>query len=186
MSFKKKIFIAFAFVGVFVGAVIITLSSYVVAGDNYKGKVTSVKMPPPIDVPMPYGDGKPQELAKADIAIKTKAGKIHKYRVEIAVTGEQIRIGMMFRKYIEENTGMLFAFKGEAERNFWMKNTLIPLDLLFIKSDGTISHIHHMAEEESLKPISSNGKVSAVLEIAGGEAEILGINVGDHVLYKDF
>ncbi len=145
-----------------------------------------IKIPPPIEgVKLPQ-ERKPQSLKTTQIAILTSDGSRHKYTVELAVTPEQHRIGMMFRDYIEENTGMLFVFKDEAERNFWMKNTFIPLDLIFIRKDGVITHIHPMAEEESLKPISSNGRVMAVLEIAGGEAEILGINVGDRILYKDF
>ncbi len=181
MSLKKKTFIVII---ALVGAVFLALSSYVIAKDNVT--VKTINIPPPIEVNKFYIEKKPQKLKKAEIAILSANGKLHKYMVEIAVTGEQLRIGMMFRKYIEENTGMLFAFKGEAERSFWMKNTLIPLDLLFIKNDGVITHIHHMAKEGSLEPIRSNGKVAAVLEIAGGEAEILGINIGDRVLYKDF
>ncbi len=154
------------------------------SGNNKESSV--IKIPPPIEGLSPYEDQKPQSLKTTEIAILSANGKLHKYTVEIASTPEQLRKGMMFRTNIKENTGMLFVFKEEAERTFWMKNTYIPLDILFIRADGVINHIHHMAQERSLKPIRSNGKAIAVLEIAGGEAEILGINIGDRILYKDF
>ena len=145
-----------------------------------------IKIPPPIEGLILQEQRKAQSLKKTKIALLGADGNSHEYTVELAVTPEEQRIGMMFRNYIPENTGMLFVFKEDTERNFWMKNTFIPLDLIFIRNDGIITYIHHMAEEESLKPINSNGKVRAVLEIAGGEAEILNINIGDRVLYKDF
>jgi len=149
-------------------------------------KVSTIKIPPPIEGNTPSSAKSAQNLKKIDIAIQSANGEIHKYNVELAITLEQQRIGMMFREYIDENTGMLFSFENESERSFWMKDTLIPLDILFIRKDGVITHIHHMAEENSTNRINSNGKVIAVLEIAGGEAEILGINIGDRILYKDF
>ncbi len=194
MSLSKKKIIAVICVVSFIGAVFLAISSYVVANDEEARKtdiaetvkVKAVKIPPLIEGLAPLEEKRPQSLDKIDIAILTANGTIHKYRVEKAITLPEISIGMMFRDHIDENTGMLFVFNEEAERNFWMKNTLIPLDILFIRGDGIITHIHHMAKEKSLDRISSNGKVMAVLEIAGGEAEILGINVGDRILYKDF
>ncbi len=145
-----------------------------------------IKIPPKIEGITLVEEEKAQSLTSEPLTILSANGKKHNYLVEVARTPEEQRIGMMFRKYIDENTGMLFLFEKASKRNFWMKNTLIPLDIVFIRKDGIINHIHPMAETESLKPISSNGEVIAVLEIAGGEAEILGINVGDRVLHKDF
>ncbi len=149
-------------------------------------EVGVVKIPPQIEGFIPADEKKAQSLKTAEIEILTKNGKSYKYTVELAITPKEKNMGMMFRDMIDRNTAMLFIFEEVGERSFWMKNTLIPLDVLFINSDGIITHIHHMAEENSLEPISSNGKVKNVLEIAGGEAEILGINIGDQILYKDF
>lgn len=146
----------------------------------------SVKIPPPIEGIILKEDRKSQFLSKESISILGANGVKHNYLVEIARTADQQRIGMMFREHISENTGMLFLFPEEEKRSFWMKNTLIPLDIIFIRKDGIIHHIHPMAEVESLKPISSNGEVLAVLEIAGGEVEILKINVGDRILHDVF
>ena len=145
-----------------------------------------VKIPPPIEGFVAQEHKKKPQLEKTDISILTSNGRSRNYTVELAINPEDQRVGMMFRKKIAPNTGMLFLFDGEETRRFWMKNTLVPLDMLFIRRDGVIHHIHHMAKVKSLKHISSQGKVTAVLEIMGGEAEKLGINIGDRVLYDAF
>ncbi len=189
MMVTKKSFAVIVCCVCLISVVCFVLSDYVIAQSDMGGKKNAavetqiIKIPPPLEgMILPES----QTLNKIKIAILSADKKLHKYVVEVARTPEEQRIGLMYRKYIDENTGMLFAFKEEVNRSFWMKNTLIPLDILFIRRDGVINYIHHMAEEKSLKRISSNGKAMAVLEIAGGEAEILGINVGDRILYKDF
>ncbi len=128
---------------------------------------------------------KTKTLDKQLISILSSDGNRHDYMVDIAKTQAQQQTGMMFRYNIDKDTGMLFLFDEEAERSFWMKNTFIQLDIIFIRKGGIINHIYSMAEAESLTPISSRGKVIAVLEIAGGEANMLGIHTGDRVLYND-
>ena len=86
----------------------------------------------------------------------------------------------MYRKVVPPNRGMLFPFANELVASFWMKNTLIPLDLIFIRSDGTIARIT-TAEPLSLSPLISGEPVTSVLEIAGGRAAELGIAPGDRV-----
>ncbi|MCI5059520.1 MAG: DUF192 domain-containing protein, partial [Alphaproteobacteria bacterium] len=95
--------------------------------------------------------------------------------------------GLMHRTELPENAGMLFWFGGrEQERRFWMKNTLIPLDMLFIKANGTIHHIHENAVPHDLTGISSKGPVAAVLEINGGLSQTWVLAAGDRVVHPYF
>ncbi len=113
-------------------------------------------------------------------------GKSHQFKVEIATTELDRSQGLMFRDSLPEDGGMLFLFNESAERSFWMRNTLIPLDIIFIKPDGTIHSIHAMAKPHDETVISSNGAVNAALEIPGGRAEKLGLKPGDKVLHVFF
>ena len=92
----------------------------------------------------------------------------------------------MFRKSVAPNAGMLFDFMKDDEQAFWMKNTLIPLDMLFIKKDGRIARIAANAKPLSTDSIPSYEPVRAVLEIAGGRAAELGLKPGDLVRNKAF
>ncbi len=101
--------------------------------------------------------------------------------VEIAKTPEDKRRGLMHRKKLPKNNGMLFVFQEKQMRAFWMKNTYIPLDLVFIDSEGRIVHIHHDAQPHSLDPISSRFPAQYVLEVNAGMAEEWKIGRGDTV-----
>ncbi len=92
----------------------------------------------------------------------------------------------MNRTELATDAGMLFVFPGEAERSFWMKNTLIPLDMLFIAKDGTIRHIHENAKPNDLTSISSQQPAMAVLELNGGAVKTMNIQVGDTVHHPVF
>jgi uncharacterized membrane protein (UPF0127 family) len=94
--------------------------------------------------------------------------------------------GLMFRRSVPAGSGMLFDWGNEREMAMWMKNTLIPLDMLFINGDGTIRAIAENTVPESLAPISSHGPVRAALELAAGTAVQLDIRVGDKVLQRIF
>lgn len=130
--------------------------------------------------------------AEAVPAIKTETLKIksgkktHIFNIEIADTDPVREQGLMFRDRLPEKGGMLFAFQNDDIRYFWMRNTLIPLDILFIRADGVIHHIHPMAVPLDETPISSNGPVRAAIEIAGGQAAKLGLKSGDKVYHKFF
>jgi hypothetical protein len=110
-------------------------------------------------------------------------GRTHSFTVEVAQTPEEQAQGLMFRKRVGPNEGMLFPFNPPKPASFWMKNTLIPLDLVFIRSDGTIESIAANAVPHSLDPIVSRGPVVAVLELAGGRAAQLGLKEGDRVVW---
>jgi uncharacterized protein len=103
------------------------------------------------------------------------------FSVEYADTMDALERGLMYRKELPENGGMLFVFPESAERTFWMRNTYVSLDMLFIRADGSIAHLHRMARPFDLSPISSGEPVKAVLEISGGQADKRGIQIGDRV-----
>jgi uncharacterized protein len=101
-------------------------------------------------------------------------------QAEIVDTPETIQRGLMFRKSLGPNEGMLFVFEQAGFYPFWMKNTLIPLDILFIRADGTVVRISN-AVPMSLDPLPAGEPIAAVLEIRGGRAAELGIKEGDVV-----
>ena len=100
--------------------------------------------------------------------------------VEVAATADQQEKGLMFRKSLGGDRGMIFPYDPPQDVAFWMENTLIPLDIIFIRSDGTIVRIAH-AKPLDETPLPSGEPVALVLEIAGGRAAELGIKEGDIV-----
>ena len=123
--------------------------------------------------------------AAAEPLVIHAGGSAYKFEVEIVTTPETRAQGLMFRKSLAANGGMLFIYPGEQPVSFWMKNTLIPLDMLFVKADGSIAHIAHNAVPLDETPIDSGAAVNAVLEVNGGTANALGIKEGDRVEYEN-
>jgi uncharacterized membrane protein (UPF0127 family) len=107
----------------------------------------------------------------------------HRFTVEVAGTQDQQERGLMFRKSLAGDRGMIFPYEPPQEVAFWMKNTLIPLDIVFIRPDGTIGRITH-AKELDLTPLPSGEPIGAVLEIRGGRAAELGIREGDKAEWR--
>ena len=120
------------------------------------------------------------------LTIETAAGATHRFTVELAVSPAEIQRGLMFRESLADDAGMLFFYQQCRLAQFWMKNTLIPLDMIFIEADGRIARITAMAEPQSLEIRASGVPVNGVLEIAGGRAAALGIAPGDHVRHPLF
>ena len=118
------------------------------------------------------------ELQTLEIASKTG---VHAFQVEMAITPEEKERGLMFRRELLDGHGMLFDFQFDQNVAFWMKNTYIPLDMLFIRGDGRILRIAENTEPLSERNIPSGGPVRAVLEVIGGTAKKLGIAAGDQV-----
>jgi uncharacterized protein len=110
----------------------------------------------------------------------------HRYSFEvwIADTKEWSQQGLMFVSDLPEKLGMIFPFSPPGVETFWMENTYIELDMLFIKPDGHVSKIIERAEPMSLRPLSSDSPVAAVLELRGGLAAKLGLRVGDTVTWR--
>jgi uncharacterized membrane protein (UPF0127 family) len=129
------------------------------------------------------GPARPASLKTLEIVSKTG---VHVFSVEIADTEAVREKGLMFRKNLPEGQGMLFDFRSEQDVSFWMKNTYIPLDMIFIRGDGRILRIARDTEPLSTALIPSGGPVRAVLEVIGGTAEKLGIAPGDRVAFPIF
>ncbi|MBL28488.1 MAG: hypothetical protein CMM50_13160 [Rhodospirillaceae bacterium] len=113
-------------------------------------------------------------------------GTRHHFSVEIADTRQKRSLGLMFREDVPPGTGMLFDFEEPRDVAMWMKNTYVPLDMLFIGANGTILNIAADTTPLSLEPIHSAGQALAVLELDGGTAEKLGIRAGDRVEHPLF
>ena len=119
------------------------------------------------------------------LEIVTKTG-VHVFSVEMATTEEEKTTGLMYRKELPDGKGMLFDFSPEQEVSMWMKNTYIPLDMIFIRADGRILRIAENTEPLSTKIIPSRGLAKAVLEVIAGTAQKYGITPGDRVAHPLF
>ena len=118
------------------------------------------------------------------LTIKTSTA-VRKFRVEVARTEDEQARGLMFRQSLAEDGGMIFPMSPPRFASFWMKNTVIPLDMIFIRGDGTIARIAADTIPYSLEPVDSGEPVAAVLELAGGKAAALGIAEDDVVTWED-
>jgi uncharacterized membrane protein (UPF0127 family) len=112
-------------------------------------------------------------------------GRVHRLRVQLAVTPAQLSRGLMFRKALAPWSGMLFDFGTPQIAEMWMRNTDIPLDIVFIRADGTIESIVE-GVPRSLRILASKGPVRGVLELDRGAARLLGITPGDKVRHAIF
>lgn len=126
------------------------------------------------------------ELKIEKLEIVGKDGKKHAFDIEIAATPVDREVGLMFRDKMSPGHGMLFEMDKTEVTNFWMKNTLIPLDMLFVAPDGTVKTIHQNAVPKDLTAISSEVPVNGVIELNGGRVQALGIAVGDKVVHPFF
>ena len=128
----------------------------------------------------------PERAAPAGprVVVETRAGARHAVTVELARTDAQRARGLMFRTELAPDAGMLFLFDETADHAFWMKNTLIPLDMLFIGDDGRIVGIVARAAPGDLTPRSAGGPSRYVLEVNGGWAEAHGVSPGDRVHFE--
>ncbi len=116
------------------------------------------------------------------VPLRIRSGQqVHNFTVEVARTTEEQASGLMFRESLAPDAGMIFPFPEPRPASFWMKNTLIPLDMIFIREDGSIARIAVNTVPHSLEPVGVEEPVAAVLEIAGGRSTELGVNEGDQV-----
>lgn len=126
-----------------------------------------------------------QQKKLEPLTIVTKAGR-HQFKVEVMRTDAERGQGLMFRRHMAADRGMLFDFEKDQPVFMWMKNTYLPLDMLFIDRRGQIVNIAENTEPLSEETIASQGPVRAVLEVNAGTARKLGIRAGDLVLHKMF
>jgi uncharacterized membrane protein (UPF0127 family) len=122
-------------------------------------------------------------LAELPLTIHSQNGD-HHFTVEIAATPDEQERGLMFRRSVAGDRGMIFPYAPPQQVSFWMKNTLIPLDMVFIRPDGRIARIAANTAPMSLDPVPSGDIVAAVLELRGGRAAELGIRPGDQVEWQ--
>lgn len=122
---------------------------------------------------------------RSTLRIATPDARVHRFRVWIADNDMLRARGLMFVRSLEDDQGMLFIYPAEQRIAMWMKNTYIPLDMLFIDSSGKIVHVAHDTEPLSLETIESTQPASAVLELKGGTAERLKIAPGARVLPQE-
>lgn len=113
-------------------------------------------------------------------------GTPHAFNIEVADNQAELSRGMMFRDVVAPKDGMLFEFGSERVVSIWMKNTSVFLDVIFVRADGRILKIEHSAKPYSLRSMTSEAPVTAVFEIAGGQANALGIRPGDVLQHSYF
>jgi uncharacterized membrane protein (UPF0127 family) len=121
------------------------------------------------------------EFSSEPLTIKTAEGATQTFTVELAISENQREHGLMFRRGMQADHGMLFVFEKARNVMMWMENTPLPLDMLFLNASGTITHIHEDAVPYSRAIINSGGQVQYVIELNGGVARKLGLGVGDTV-----
>jgi len=126
-----------------------------------------------------------QRFPTSELTIVSVTGS-HRFKIEVAETPAQMTQGLMFRTSLALDAGMLFDYKEPTTTTMWMRNTLIPLDMLFVDERGRIVNIHERAVPQSPDIISSTAPVRAVIELNGGTAARLGIAPGDRVVYPAF
>src|SRR5271169_2159357 len=126
-----------------------------------------------------------QRFATSGLTIVTATGP-HRFTVEVAETPGQMEQGLMFRRTMAPDAGMLFDYKTPTLATMWMRNTLIPLDMLFVDAQGYIVNIHERAVPQSDAVITAAAPVRAVVELNGGTAARLGIKPGDRVVFSIF
>jgi len=126
-----------------------------------------------------------QSFERDQLVIESESGA-HRFEVELAVSPEQRAQGLMFRERMAADAGMLFLYSADQPISMWMKNTLIPLDMVFVAADGRIVHVAERAVPGSMATISSGQPARAVIELNGGTAARLKIKPGDRVLYRSF
>jgi uncharacterized membrane protein (UPF0127 family) len=130
--------------------------------------------------------GPQPKLPTEQLTIVSDDGKPHVFTVEVAASEQQQDTGLMFRTSVPADTGMLFPWPQPQVSEMWMKNTIEPLDMVFIGADGTVKAIAENTVPYSLRVISSGVPVLATLELQAGITETLDINVGDKVIAKQF
>ena len=127
----------------------------------------------------------PAGLSQVPLTVQSANGA-HRFTVEIAATESEQATGLMNRPAMDPNHGMIFPYTPPQEVAFWMKNTLIPLDMIFIRADGRILRIAENTVPLSETLVPSGGPVQAVLEVVAGTAKKLGIAPGDRVAHPIF
>jgi|SRR5687768_2759900 uncharacterized protein len=123
---------------------------------------------------------------RSALQIATPDARLHKFRIWIADNDQRRARGLMFVKQLADDEGMLFVYPRAVRAGMWMKNTFIPLDMLFVAADGKVMHVVENTEPHSLKTIEATSDVTAVIELKGGTASRLRIAKGARVMHPAF
>jgi len=137
-------------------------------------------------VPLPAAAQQDVVFPESTLEIETQSGTRHTFRIELAETDPLRQRGLMFRNEMAPDAGMLFTYKRDRVISMWMANTYLPLDMLFIESDGRISRIAESTIPLSRESISSRKRARGVLELNAGTVRRLGLSVGDRVIHERF
>lgn len=161
----------------------VVLSGFIVIATMVAGYIVT----PSGDAANPEDAEYQSKLPVERVVIEKQNGGLHTFNLEIAHKPVDVQMGLMFRKKMDKDHGMLFLMGPQPnEVSFWMKNTYLPLDMLFVARDGTIAHIHKNAVPLSETPIPSHAPVTGVIELNAGRADETGLRVGDKVRYNYF
>lgn len=145
--------------------------------------MAAISIQPDVVAAQPASNAETHAAERTAVTLVSAKGR-WTFKVEVARTDAERARGLMFRKSLAADGGMLFISDTQQLVGMWMKNTFIPLDMLFIDRRGRIINIAENAKPQSLDIIRSAGPVVAVLEVAGGTAARLGLRPGDRVLGK--
>ena len=129
---------------------------------------------------------RPPSFPRSELTIVSRDGRTHRFQVEVADNDERRAYGLMHRDSMPADHGMIFDFKRDQPVAMWMRNTRLPLDMLFIDRDGLVTRIHQRAVPFDETAIDSGGPVRSVLELNGGTAARLGLKPGDVVRHPIF
>lgn len=132
----------------------------------------------------PSSQGGGRDAGGPPRVVVESGGRAHSVTVEVAADPAARERGLMYRQRLEPDRGMLFVFDREGEQSFWMKNTLVALDMIFISGEGRVVGIVHRAEPLTLTP-RVGGPCRYVLEVVGGWAEAQGVAVGDRIRFEN-
>lgn len=127
-----------------------------------------------------------QVFARSSLQIATPDARLHSFRVWIADTDARRARGLMFVKQMDDGAGMLFLYPSQQRIAMWMKNTYIPLDMLFVTANGRVAKVVEHTEPQSLKSIESGAEVIAVIELNAGTADKLHLRPGAQVIHPAF
>jgi uncharacterized protein len=127
-----------------------------------------------------------EQFPKTELAIATPDARVHRFKVWVAADDLHRQQGLMFVKSLSDDQGMLFVYEQPVFISLWMKNTFIPLDMVFIRRDGKIAQVVENATPLSLKTIQAKEPLPFVLELKGGTAKKLGIREGARAMHRIF
>lgn len=130
----------------------------------------------------------PEDLnfPESEMSILNAHGELHRFQIQIALTPRQQYYGIMFRPYLDPQYGMLYLYPEPRKVEFWTKNTLVPIDMIFFDAKGCVVEVQENIPADSTETRSATLKVRGVFEVAAGTVQRLGLGVGDQMMQSVF